>query len=152
MTTRLTLGAALGAAPRSSGLIRQARRRPVPCRRDGRVVFDLDHGDLGPLRQPLGQGPTGKARTRSSRAPNKRRSKQEDLRWGLRWGLLCGAAGWSGKPVAGASPAVATGSSSRSTTRILALFTAFWARVLEDKQDQSQAKKIQDKSNKNQKK
>src|SRR6187401_3250528 len=73
MEPRLTLGAALGAAPRSSARVRQARRWGVPCRRDGRVVLDLDDGNLGLLRRSLGQCPGIKAR--STIRVNERRIK-----------------------------------------------------------------------------
>ena len=38
-------------------MIRQVCRWHVSGRRGGRVVFNLDQRDLGPLRYPLGQGP-----------------------------------------------------------------------------------------------
>src|SRR4051812_48006921 len=61
---RLTLGAALGAAPRSSARVRQAWLRHVPSRRDGRVGRDLDHGHLGFLCRSLRQGPEVKIRSK----------------------------------------------------------------------------------------
>ena len=75
-----------------------------------------------------------------------------NLRWGLRWGLLRGVIAGSVKVVSSPPPADTMGSSSMTITAALALFAALWAKVLEDIQDQDQKKKIQDKSNKNQKK
>ena len=77
--TRLTLGAALGAAPRSSRLIRQVCRWHVSRRRGGRVVFYLDHRDLGPLRHPLGQGPESETKTRSE-STRKIKTKSKKLK------------------------------------------------------------------------
>ena len=53
---QLTLGAALGATPRSGTRVRQARLRCDPCFRDGWVSHDLNCGHLNPLRALL-QGP-----------------------------------------------------------------------------------------------
>ena len=50
----LTLGAALGAAPRGDCRVRQGGLGPTSCRRDG-VILDDDHRGLGPLRRSLGQ-------------------------------------------------------------------------------------------------
>src|SRR4051812_26911623 len=61
---RLTLGAALGAAPRSSARVRQAWLWHVPSRRDGRVVRNLDHGHFGFLFHSLRQGPEVKTRSK----------------------------------------------------------------------------------------
>ena len=52
----LTLGAALGAALRSDGRIRQGGLGRASCRRSG-LVLDDHHLSLGPLRRPLGQSP-----------------------------------------------------------------------------------------------
>ena len=52
----LTLGAALGAALRSDGRIRQGGLGRASCRRSG-FVLDDHHLSLGPLRRSLGQSP-----------------------------------------------------------------------------------------------
>ena len=56
----LTLGAALGAALRSDGRIRQGGLGRASCRRSG-LVLDDHHLSLGPLRRPLGQSPEKKS-------------------------------------------------------------------------------------------
>ena len=80
---RLTLGAALGAAPRSSARVRQAWLRRVPSCRGGRVFRDLDHRRLGFLRHALNQGPEIKATNEISINNN-----QDETREGVRSWIL----------------------------------------------------------------
>ena len=63
----LTLGAALGAALRSDGQIRQGGLGRTSCRRSG-LVLDDHHLSLGPLRRPLGQSPEKEQGSEGSRS------------------------------------------------------------------------------------
>ena len=81
MEPRLTLGAALGAAPRSSARVRQAWLRHVPCCRGGRVFRDLDHRRLGFLRHALNQGPEIKATNKVSINNNQDKTREGVRSW-----------------------------------------------------------------------